>query len=466
MRQHPAVGLLDALLRRGLLEPRQEIFIEQAAGLGFAGELLQGDQILALARDLRLEIGLALHQRVELRLAAVLVGPGPHQQLLPARLEGLGDRRLADPRQQALQLQILGGRDLGFGGRRGLEPVEPRARRGQRVARRGDPVAQILQLLLQRRQGFGIDQVGAGVELLHPGLGSLQLLLQLAHPLGQPGGGLLGGVELGLQLVEDVEIDQRIGDPGRLRRVLGLDRHLEHQAERHVAHGEHCQERIDGRVAGGGGQHVGIGFDLLGGRADEALEALLERTDQGGRQQIGVEFRIPGQVEPVHHLAEQAAAAQHFDLGVDLGGIARKPANHALQIDHLLLLGVEHHHRGRAVARHRDRKGEVAARRQRQKGDQRDEPLAAPERAEKRAKVDDIVFLLGGLGGRRLRRIVQEAKRALGHLRGSVCHSSLLGRSGSRELIPDWAMMPILKFDAIRATAIPATSWRRRRIVT
>ncbi len=51
--QDATVGFLDALLGRGLFQPGQEIFVQQPNRLGFTCQLLQGDQFLPPAGDLR-----------------------------------------------------------------------------------------------------------------------------------------------------------------------------------------------------------------------------------------------------------------------------------------------------------------------------------------------------------------------------------------------------------------------------
>jgi len=60
------------------------------------------------------------------------------------------------------------------------------------------------------------DDAVLGLEVLHFLVGVAGLLAQFADALFEPDAGAMGGLELGLKLVLDIGVGERVGDPCRL----------------------------------------------------------------------------------------------------------------------------------------------------------------------------------------------------------------------------------------------------------
>ena len=214
-RQKPAVGLLNALLRRGFLHPRQEIFVKDPVGLGLAGQLLQGNHVLALTRDLRVHALQRLFQRRLLVLRPRQIKHDTRNDLPIPPIKGgrVGLRNLlkrAIARRSPFVCHAL----------RRLQRRQTLLRGQNLRCRAPHPFTKLLDLHLHRGQRLGRDQRGLGAETLGLFLGGLQFRLQLSDPVGQPFGGLFGGLEFCLDLAQRIKLGKLVRDPRGLLRIF------------------------------------------------------------------------------------------------------------------------------------------------------------------------------------------------------------------------------------------------------
>ena len=121
-----------------------------------------------------------------------------------------------------------------------------------------------------------------------------------------------------------------------------------------------------------------------------------------GFAQFAVELRVINQVQPVDNFACQPTGPQYLNLCIDLGAIAREPANHGLQVHDAVFLGVQHHNRGGPIGRHSHAIGIVPRQQHENQCDSSDNQFAAPQRTNQRAKIDGVVIFVPGPGKVRL----------------------------------------------------------------
>ncbi len=245
------VRLLDVLLCRRLLEAAQEAFVQQLVGVRFPLKLAQRHVEFAFLGGVLLNAGQSVFQRGFLRPGGRDVALQPAHRLaglvvdlaidfLDLRLEihhrrvrGLvsrGKLRLLMHQLRLVGAQLLYQRRIEH--RRGIDASG--ANLGLKLAEAGlllraigpgeDQLGiELRKLLLVERRTLGFGQVVLLFEQLDGALRIANLLSQIAQLIVEPGAGPLGCVELGLDLVQQIEIDIAIGDHrggdaiGRLR---------------------------------------------------------------------------------------------------------------------------------------------------------------------------------------------------------------------------------------------------------
>jgi hypothetical protein len=180
----------------------------------------------------------------------------------------------------------------------------------------------------------------SGLVALDSGLLDLELLRQVREPPVQPAGGGVGGVNLVGDLPLHIAIGYGVGDS------RGLDR---------IARA--------GGNSDGGGEPLRIGPDMAaqiidhplalkrrGGRlaAGEPVPGVEpgENVAQPQRGDGGIEFRIVGQLQPVHHRGREIARGDDLNLVLHRGRIGGERRDHRGKVGDVVLAGIQQH-RGR-----------------------------------------------------------------------------------------------------------------------
>ena len=91
----------------------------------------------------------------------------------------------------------------------------------------------------------GGQKIMLAAELGHRLFGLLNLFAQALHPLREPERCALGGVVLGVELINHVGVRDRIGEHRRLFRNLGSDRNRNHVSALHALHLQHPAKADD-----------------------------------------------------------------------------------------------------------------------------------------------------------------------------------------------------------------------------
>jgi hypothetical protein len=191
-----------------------------------------GDGAVDLGLDLGVDVGQltlgALHFRMARAVAGLEIGQ------LAADLGALGAQAVDHRRIQgggrivalgAIGQLLLGCTGLGLGlGVGGL---------GQ-----GQLLIEVRNFLFGQAGADRAHQAVGGAILSDGGFGLLDLSAQLAEPVLQPGARLLGRVELGLELLEQIVVGIGVGDLGRLGRVHRFEIDVDDIGQGRTAHGQ------------------------------------------------------------------------------------------------------------------------------------------------------------------------------------------------------------------------------------
>ena len=111
------------------------------------------------------------------------------------------------------------------------------------VADRGD------LLIGERRAVSRFVQIVVGLVALHRGFVGLELVRELLRAVDEPGRRLVADRALGLDLILDIGVDQRVGDQRGLIWIARGERHGQRRGQAFRCYREMLQERIDDLVA-------------------------------------------------------------------------------------------------------------------------------------------------------------------------------------------------------------------------
>ena len=447
--QETRIGGLQVLLLRGLAHALQEVLVDLAVGGGLAFQLAQLDRGAGEHDRAVLELGEAALQR---RLARArdggVVGEGRDGLLHlggdgAAGVRDLGaqvdDARMLRPvarcklrlaphqvgQCRAQRHDQLGGHHVGRRGRAAVaHPAADLVMAGLGLGAQrsgGDQFRVQLGDLLGRQLGAlpGADGL-FGLERLDGGLGGLDLGLQVADPLVQPGRGAARRLELRLQLIVDVEIRQRVRDQRRLGRVGRGHRDGDRPGEGDAADLQRLAERLDHRL----GRWLRRARRRAGHQRGQRRVA--PAREIGARGQGGVELGVAVETQAPHQPFQHVLRGQH-PLLVGRGIVPGEVRDDPVKLDHPGLAVVEHHLRLGGVARRHAVQHQFSRAHGQGKGREK-HPFAVPDDMGQRAQLDragSVPAIGGGVVGR-------GGGRGGGHSSGSSTRSAAQTSSPSR----------------------------------
>ncbi len=224
----------------------------------------------------------------------------------------------------------------------------------------GQLLVEVGHLLLGQAGPHGRHQAVGRPVLGHLGFGLLNLHPQLRQPVVQPAAGLLGGVELGFQLLQQIVIGEGVGDQGGPGRILRLEIDADDIGQAGPADGEPGQHAVDHPL-----QHLALldrSLVVIGElgllRREQAESAMHRRPggahdlgDDGRLAQPAIELRILVQLEVLHHAGRQGAGLEDFHLGIHRAGVGRQTRQHRIDVGHIAFARVDHDVGGSRIAR-------------------------------------------------------------------------------------------------------------------
>ncbi len=275
----------------------------------------------------------------------------------------------------------------------------------------GQLVIEVGDLLLGQGVALGAQQAVGRLIALDRRLGGDHLVAQPGQARVQPLIGPLGGLELGVELLQQIFVGIGIGDQGRLLRGVGLVADLDHIGQAGAGHLEVLEHRIDHLFMGDLRLQRRARLLFAGDRIDHAVDRAgdgqLDRAQQAGRPGVLVEKGVAVEVQGRIDLLGQIPRSQDLDLGVHGERVAGQVAHHLLFVDHGLLVLVEDDVRRAGIERLPDLHGQGYHHRQHE-----DRRRDDAERQLPAAKDGDIALQIQGLGRGRL-QIIQQPGQAL-----------------------------------------------------
>ncbi len=148
-------------------------------------------------------------------------------------------------------------------------------------------------------------------------------------------------------MLEQISIREGVGQPGGLDRIGRDEGDLEQIGQAGPLDFQMAPHPVDDRLV------LPLGEDAVRRRRDRRRRAaeVQNRLQQARRAKAGVEFGILIELLLVGDLFREGARVQHQGFGVDGGGVGGQARHHLVGVDHLFLLGVDHHIRDARVSR-------------------------------------------------------------------------------------------------------------------
>ena len=236
------------------------------------------------------------------------------------------------------------------------------------------------------RQALGIDDARRFPILLQRFFRGFYFLTQPAQALGEPVARFLRHLVARFEVALDIGLGDRVGDPRREFRIVGLETHAHQLAQPHRLHREPALESTHHPLED---CLLALGFVLC-------FDHLIRQPalPEGFFLLARIELGVGGQLEFLHHAERQFARFQDFGLGLEEFAVGAAVAVHVFDRHHLVLVRLDQQGHGRTERRP---DGEYDQRREERDGQRQadDAPLALVDGAPVFEQVErflDVLF--------------------------------------------------------------------------
>ena len=225
-----------------------------------------------------------------------------------------------------------------------LDLLQSRVRFGAAAGRQNELRIELGQLLTRHgHRVAALDDPRLATILLGRPLAHLDLLAEGRQPIAKPFGGNASRLELGLELLDDIQVRHRVGDQCRFLGIRGSVGDLNDPRPKQVHDIELPQELVDDRGLLESGllfrrERRGRRQNFLGQKTAEIRRPLPYRF----RLQRGIEFRILVELEIIDDPLGELPRPDDLNFAVDRLRIGEQPRQHGLNIDHLRSARLDH----------------------------------------------------------------------------------------------------------------------------